>query len=511
MSQPPEPLDSLYDRVRAVYLEIGCPEPFLARQAISPVDGRLLIEALRPQRPRTLVEVGTFVGVSTMLMALSLPDCRIWSVDPDPQLDESWKSARTEGSFPGAPLPTVHAVAQEAAKRLGVADRVSFVKGGFSCGDTYISAEGMGSISTIVGPSLLDTLGSVDAFFIDGLHYEWAVHADLQLAATRLAPQGVIVLHDSVGMWGTSVRAAVRRFLASHPRWGFRHPPLQRMYHSIAIVGPGLGAGSAAPNTASWLDQPIMAARIASELRRSSRLVRAAVGAGCSAIAECLHRDHGVSIERVRFDQTPTAPCDVLLTASIGEQGPLDPAATARWCQAHAASVLLAITPPGEQGVATERGAFRAEWVAAMRTHGFVTDETLPRSTDPWVYAGGSLGSLPSTSTRDLSLVHFVRAADRDSGIDHMQDRIEDLLASLVQLNVALAATRQELESLRVHHDTRVAALTRANEELFGRAEADDDTLRFAECMQRLQRARGLAASLARPLVRRALGHLPWE
>src|SRR6185437_1748038 len=46
-------------------------------------DGQMLVEATRVQRPKRILEVGTYVGVSTLLMALANATATIVTVDPN--------------------------------------------------------------------------------------------------------------------------------------------------------------------------------------------------------------------------------------------------------------------------------------------------------------------------------------------------------------------------------------------------------------------------------------------
>jgi len=501
--------NAAYERVLNTYLAIGCPESFVTRQAIGRIDARALVDAIVSQQPRSIVEVGTFVGLSTMLMALAVPQAKIWTIDPDPLLEESWHAARGDGAFPSSLQTTVQAVGREAARRLGVEDRVTFVRGGFSCADTYLSTEGVGEGSSVVGASLLSQLGAVDLFFIDGLHYEDAVFADLDLAARHLAPDGAIVLHDTIGMWGTNVRSAVRRFLGTRNQWSFRHPPLAQLNRSIGLVGQNRAGLTSEAARESWLDQPIIASRVASELCRTHALKRVGVLGRSGAIVEQLAAEIGAPIEQVELSNAPATRFDLVLVLPDADAPPMDPDAVAAWSSSHATTLVVANAPPGEDGAAPSHGWSRSAWVRSMRQVGFESDDALARCVDPWVYAAGPIAKLAPTNTRDLSLLAFHR--DRDSALSDgaAQDRIEDLLATIVQLNAAIArqhAHTGELERLYRESQQRQVDLERQLSESQALHRADLQLLQEckpdADAMKRLTAASGPFASFTRRLAR---------
>jgi predicted O-methyltransferase YrrM len=203
---------------------------------ISELDGEMLVEATSAQRPKRILEVGTYVGVSTLLMALAEPTATIVTIDPNLPLGLEMGSM---GSDLGTLRDTVrtHEVARIAARQLGVENHIEFVEGGFAIGDTFSSmGNGPGARVPVVGPAVCAKHGPFDLIFIDGLHYVSVVEADLRLAAEALAPSGVILMHDCIGMWGTNVRAGIFRFLADRPEFRLCHPRFSELYRSIGTV-----------------------------------------------------------------------------------------------------------------------------------------------------------------------------------------------------------------------------------------------------------------------------------
>src|SRR2546422_595097 len=130
-----------FRRVLGAYEIRGFDTAAIRQWCIPELDAEMLVEATRAQRPKRILEVGTYVGVSTLLMALADPAATIVTIDPN-----------------------------------------------------------------------------------------------LRLAAEALAPSGVILMHDCIGMWGTNVRAGIFRFLADRSEFRLSHPRFSELYRSIGFV-----------------------------------------------------------------------------------------------------------------------------------------------------------------------------------------------------------------------------------------------------------------------------------
>jgi len=127
--------------------------------------GKLLAETVRKHKPKHVLEVGTLIGYSAILMAGELP--------------------------PGARITCVEVSADNAAKArkniadAGFADRVEIVVG-----------PGKAVIPTLKGP--------FDLMFIDAAKEEYLDY--LRAAETKLAKNAVVVA-DNVGMFRKEVKA----------------------------------------------------------------------------------------------------------------------------------------------------------------------------------------------------------------------------------------------------------------------------------------------------------------
>ncbi|RYG38962.1 MAG: hypothetical protein EON93_00990 [Burkholderiales bacterium] len=229
---------ALHDVVLSAYKALGYPAHVVGSWAISENDIDDFVLLAAAANPKKIIEVGTFVGVSTMLLALACPDAHIFTVDPDFPLSVEMSSAGSgfAGVDHGA---TTHDIARLVAIRLGVQDRITFVRGGFAVGDTFSSILTKGGEKTpIVGPELCAKEGPFDFAFIDGLHSADAVAADLELVEPALKPGSQIVLHDCIGFWGASVRSGIFEFLRHHPEYVFTHPPYADVYKSVGVLRP---------------------------------------------------------------------------------------------------------------------------------------------------------------------------------------------------------------------------------------------------------------------------------
>src|SRR5262245_5432847 len=228
---------SLFANIIAAYAAEGFPHEIIGQWTLPENDATDLIELVRKYQPKRILEVGTFVGLSTMLIALVAgEDARIISIDPGFPLSVEMGSMGSSLGEVDAAMRT-HDVARAVAKRLGIADRIDFIAGGFSSGATFASRRtDPDTLVPVVGPAICCKNGPFDLVFIDGLHYADVVESDLELAALNTSAKGVVALHDCIGMWGSNVRCGVLRFLSRRPEWRLLHPPLHTLYRSIGLV-----------------------------------------------------------------------------------------------------------------------------------------------------------------------------------------------------------------------------------------------------------------------------------
>src|SRR6476620_11841259 len=108
---------ALFAKVSAAYEAEGFPHEIIGQWTLPENDAADLIELVRKYQPKRILEVGTFVGVSTMLIALVAgEDARVVSIDPGFPLEVEMSSM---GSRFGNvdPAMRTHDVARAVARR----------------------------------------------------------------------------------------------------------------------------------------------------------------------------------------------------------------------------------------------------------------------------------------------------------------------------------------------------------------------------------------------------------
>lgn len=156
--------DSEWPSVEQLQRSIGMADP---EGGVNPGDRRLLYQVARAMRATSLLEVGTHVGASTLVLALA--------------------ANRNGGHLTTVDIADVNADDAE-WKRRGCRFRPS---------DTLARA---GVVATFHRSDSVAWLaadrGSYDLIFLDGLHEAQQLYRELPLALRRLNPDGLILLHD---------------------------------------------------------------------------------------------------------------------------------------------------------------------------------------------------------------------------------------------------------------------------------------------------------------------------
>ncbi|MDB9518225.1 class I SAM-dependent methyltransferase [Roseofilum reptotaenium CS-1145] len=204
----------------------GLNREFVENASLKPDDAEILVQFLPEQYRGKILEVGTFVGVSSVVLGLCFPDSEIICVDPG--LPTGLMNGLCVRKFEIPDYPeTMLSFVKAALVHVGVRDRFKIYQGFFSCcfpdpGDRQKVIDygvNLDDYATI-GPEVCETHGPFNAVFLDADHHTEAVLSDLLLLSSYVATDGVIILHDmGEDFWGQQVREGVARFLNVHPEF----------------------------------------------------------------------------------------------------------------------------------------------------------------------------------------------------------------------------------------------------------------------------------------------------
>ncbi len=494
----PIELGELYEQLLTTYADLGYQRELVSHWALPGRDLRQLLTEIEEAAPQRLLEVGTFVGLSTLAMASKVGEgAVIHTVDPNFPLQVELEAMRTQSREADLTVRS-QALARQAAERLGLANKIVFHAGGFSTPATFASTKTDPAHTTpVVGPEVCRSHGPFDLIFIDGLHYSDAVLEDLRLAGPHLRSGGRIVLHDVIGCWGSNVRRAVYQFLAETPGLTFRHGRYADLYEAIGVIeqardrsSRSVPAAAVQPADSGLFGQPGFAEQLAAVVYNLCR----------PASVLCLGSDHGGLL--AQFGRW-----GVEELISIGQETPTirPTAGPLRWqafdhrsvyrpdarvelclvvtdehdlrgtsyrdlvasCVACSDTVLFCSTPPGEAGVAGDDALPIESWVREFWKHGYRFHDVVRPSFEPLRFAN-SPAPIYDVHSTELANVYLVR---RDSSprpwsaeaveavLVEKERRIEDLSLQGLFSDVALRQALKEshaAQQLMVEKDRRL-------------------------------------------------------
>ena len=174
-------------------------------QAVSGIDGwmspdqaeRLYRAAAATRAGDTIVEIGSFRGRSTIVLASAAPQgVQIVAIDPHAGND---RGPQEIGGFQAA-AATDHDVFNANVAAAGVADRIRHVR--------QFSDEAHGVV-----------LGELAVLYVDGAHRYAPARADIHDWGRRVSPGGTLLIHDSFSSVGVTL--AIARELILGGRWRY--------------------------------------------------------------------------------------------------------------------------------------------------------------------------------------------------------------------------------------------------------------------------------------------------
>jgi hypothetical protein len=221
------------------FLDQGFPEALLRFVCINSYEAFQISAFIEKRNPRAILEIGTFIGLSTGVLALASPsDTILVCVDPNLPVDilaRRFHYLESRGSL---------WFLRNMLEQFGRFQKTVILEGCFST----LSDDYRNRLITLGGnPEAIATIGEkvgefapYDLVFLDGDHCEEAVYADLSLVCHYISEDALIVLHDLSGDWGIHVFSGVSKFLQEHPEFSVRiHENLGFLFrhsHHIATL-----------------------------------------------------------------------------------------------------------------------------------------------------------------------------------------------------------------------------------------------------------------------------------
>lgn len=201
------------------------PEDCLRHVGISSDDAFILETLLASVQPRVVLEIGTFVGLSTGVIASALPEeCMLVCVDPN--LSVQHQKLVGNGSFELTNVEACYDHVEAVLEQVGKRQSTTLLRGFFSTRPAESITKRLLSAGVDVGSipivgACCAAFGPFDFVFLDGDHSECAVLSDLEVIARNLSPTGLISVHDLEGDWCEGPQAAITRFLLKYPMFRF--------------------------------------------------------------------------------------------------------------------------------------------------------------------------------------------------------------------------------------------------------------------------------------------------
>lgn len=212
-----------WQKVLDYFVSQGIPENVVRGVSIYPEDATRLVEIVEEKTPHKILEIGTFIGLSTGVLALaSAPDSILVCVDPSlPVSIHSRKLGHEENT-------RTFVFVEKMLDHFGKREKTILLEGFCS----YISPEHKNYVTlsggnaeqiTIIGDEIGE-YSPYDLVFHDGDHSTENVYSDLLLISKYLSSNGIIIIHDvSINNhWRKHVLAGVEMFLAEYPDFSFK-------------------------------------------------------------------------------------------------------------------------------------------------------------------------------------------------------------------------------------------------------------------------------------------------
>ena len=472
------------------FAELGYPRDLVTQWSLPIPDGEKLRELVISLRPRNILEVGTFVGFTSLLLAkYTPPDAKIHTVDPNFPLKIELDSMRTEGGNSNLNLRPQE-LGLRVAQKLGLDHKITFHAGGFSTGNTFASVKSDPHQTVpIVGPQVCDSFGPFDLVFIDGLHYTDAVLSDLRLAYRYLHTNGSILLHDVIGMWGSNVRRAIWQFLSEAPDFVLQHGRYADIYDGIGLLQQAPTEGRVAPvpssrqDSGGLLSQPEFVPNLASILvglcapgsavylgcDRGGLLssladlgVKELLHVGTDSLPGSLRKSPSIRIEKFEFHEvySPSQRFDLCLCLGDGDYlNEKECQNLIESCVKCSDTIFFGSSPPGEGEVAGPWSRPMTWWVREFWKHGYRFHDMIRPMLEPLKFAH-SFSPIYTVATSELTNMYLVKREplkEKDLSLlleqvlVEKESRIEDLSLQGVYADILI---QDNLKGRKINQDS---------------------------------------------------------
>jgi SAM-dependent methyltransferase len=216
-----------WDQIYDYFIKQGFPRELLDFVCIRREEALQIADIIQKKEPRAILEIGTFIGLSTGLFALtSPPQCIVVGVDPNfPVLLLSQQFHLFEKRQALYFLKNM-------LRHFEVSHKVALLEGYFSYTssayrDRFVARGGNPQFIDcqevpIIGTQV-EAFAPYDFVFLDGDHSMEVVYRDLSKVQRYLAENGIIILHDidEYNYWEPEVLAGIMRFRDDFPAFGF--------------------------------------------------------------------------------------------------------------------------------------------------------------------------------------------------------------------------------------------------------------------------------------------------
>ena len=203
-----------------VLRQMGIPKELLYSVCLNPDDIKAIYDITKDKKISQVLEIGSFVGVSAMVLLTLFKKSTICCVDP-------CLSIRSDAVKYGADLTkSTDYYFQSLSDNFGLGDRITKIKAFFSKMPdsntiTYHLPNNPDMLNIPVISSIPEQNKKFDLIFIDADHYAESVLSNLTLTTKMLNHGGCVVLHDVCGKWGQEVQKGANSFVSQNMNYDF--------------------------------------------------------------------------------------------------------------------------------------------------------------------------------------------------------------------------------------------------------------------------------------------------